>query len=175
MSLVNRSVLNQLITTVAVIFISTVLISSCATRTTMTQSELKDAYNSFIDSEKLESKRRVTSFRLQGWSDLGDEHLILTANVNRYYLISLNQPCLNLQYANTIVVNNPDTILERKFDSISVPGYLGFKCFIKDIYQVTKDQRNAIQKIGKIDDEETSEMKAVSTTEVMSPEAKIEP
>jgi len=127
------------------------LVTSCAT-STMTNVEKTAAYNDYIASEKLEQKDRVTSFKFDSWSSLGQEHLIISTSFNKPYLITLKQRCMNLRFANVIRVNNTGSILDAKFDSISIPGTMGIKCFIKSIHKLNKEQKTALRKIGKEQD-----------------------
>lgn len=119
----------------------------CAT-TGLTNAERTLAYDQFIVSEKLEELNQITAFRFDSWSSLGQEHLIISTSFNRPYLISLRSNCFDLTTANVIGVNNTGSTLQAKFDSITVPKSMGQVCYIKSIYKLTKEQKNAITKIG---------------------------
>jgi len=129
-----------------------ILVVGCATHT-MTRLERTAAYHEFIETEKLEPLKSITSFRFQGWSSLGEEHLIISTHINRYYLITLKSRCNDLDFANAIQVNNHGSMLQAKFDSISIPNAMGIKCFIKTIHKITKEQRNSLWKIGRESEE----------------------
>ena len=119
----------------------------CAT-TGMSNAERTLAYDQFIVSEKLEELNQITAFRFDSWSSLGQEHLIISTSFNRPYLISLRNSCFDLNTANVIGINNTGSTLHAKFDSITVPKSIGQKCFIKSIYKLTKEQKDALSKIG---------------------------
>lgn len=129
-----------------------VLLAACATQR-MSNVERTDAYNKFIETEKLESLRSISAFRFDGWNSLGQEHLIMSTRVNRPYLITLRARCLDLRYATAIIFNNTGSTLQAGFDSISVPGSLNIRCYIKTIHKLTREQKSAITKIGRNEEE----------------------
>ena len=133
---------------IAIIVIANFLIIGCAT-STMSLTEKTVAYNQFIEVEKLEQMDRIYTFRYDGWSSLGDQHLILSTGVNKSYLITFNHICHDLRFAQTIAIHKTGSSLMAKFDAISVPESMGIKCFIKSIYKLTKEQRKALRVIGK--------------------------
>ena len=130
------------------------LLGAC-TQYNMTRAERTIAYHEFIESEKLESKKRVSSFRMDGWTSLGDEHLIVRHRVSDYYLLTLTRTCYDLEHANGIVFDNTDQSLEPRFDWIATAEFPLRRCYIETIHKLTKDQRKAMFEIGKVQDEET--------------------
>ena len=139
---------------IALIVTLLVLLSGCATNG-MTRAEREQAYDVFITNEKLESVSKITAFRFSGWNDLSDRHLILNVSVNRYYLVTLRSNCYGLDHSINIRVNNTGSILQAKFDSISVPSDYNLKCYIDSIHKISKEQRKALNSLHKQDDEET--------------------
>ncbi|MFT5520255.1 MAG: hypothetical protein ACI9IA_000845 [Enterobacterales bacterium] len=135
---------------------SVFILSACASSYTMNNNERTEAYAEYIVTEKLESMDRVRSFRLDGFSSLSDENLIISTGVNRSYLITFRNTCFNLRQANFIKVNNSDSSLQTKFDSISVPqdAGIGTKCFIDKIHKLTVEQKKAMLKIGRKSEED---------------------
>lgn len=129
----------------------TMFVSTACATSAMTQKEKTDAYRQFIVTEKLEPLDKITSFKFDDWSPLGDEHLIISTSVRKMYLITLSQRCSDLRFANAIKIHNTGSSLSAKFDSISVPAVIEIKCYIKSIHRVTKEQKKALQKIGKED------------------------
>ena len=138
-----------------------VITAGCAT-STMTKQQRTEAYVEYIASENLESIKKITAFRFDSWSSLGEEHVIISTRINKAYLISLRSRCNGLSYANVIQVHNTGPTLHRNMDSISVPGQMDFRCYIDNIYPLTKDQKKALAKIGS---EEKSEEKTMETAE----------
>ena len=146
-----------------------VLLSGCATNS-MTRAEREQAYNNYIETEKLESLDRITAFRFDGWSDLGRKHLIINTTGNRFFLIALRNECIDLDFSVGINIHNTGSLLRARFDSISVPGNMQPKCFIDKIYKITPEQRKTLVSLHKQDNETseaetTGENKAPKTTE----------
>ncbi|MFT5452986.1 MAG: hypothetical protein ACI9N9_002484 [Enterobacterales bacterium] len=148
-----------------IVVISTVLfLVGCASSLTLSNDERTKAYSEYIVTEKLESVDRITSFRFNDFSSLSDENIIISTGVRRAYLITLQSRCFNLRHANMINVNNSGSSLQAKFDSISIPQQMGMtalgsisatqqalatKCYIKNIYKLTVEQKKAVLQIGR--------------------------
>lgn len=122
------------------------LISSCTTYR-LSDSERTEAYVNYIDSENLEKVDRVIAFKFYNWSSLGQQHLIISTHVNKAYLITLRHLCYDLRFAQTIKINSTGSVLDSRFDSITVPQTQGLKCYIKSIHKLNSDQRDVITKI----------------------------
>lgn len=132
---------------IAILF--SVFLAGCAT-SSLSNTELTDAYDQYIDTENLQELEQIVSFRYDGWSALGQQHLIITAGFNRPYLIKLSQRCTDLRFANVIGIKNTiNDRLQAKFDSISVPGSLAIDCYIDSIYELSRQQRDDLRKIGR--------------------------
>ncbi len=102
-------------------------------------------YAEFVQQQGLVKQNRVQQFRFQGWVPLNDRYLILRSNQRKSYLVKLMSPCNELQYAQSIQVNQESTrTLVAKFDSIVVPGQLRQECTIDDIYKMDKLQKQAV-------------------------------
>lgn len=132
---------------ISLLFVS--VLSACATKGGMTNKEKAEAYQAFIISEQLPELDRITAFKLNGWASLGDKHLIIYKTHSKPYLITLNRGCYDLDFAMAIKVHSDGSTLNTKFDSISVPGEIEMKCFIKTIHKLTKEQKQALLDIGK--------------------------
>jgi len=131
----------------------TVWLAGCAS-TGMTLNERTDAYNAFITSEKLEPLSRITAFRFDSWTSLGQRHLIIKTRFNKPYLITLKTRCYDLRMAHVIGIDNTGSTLQAGFDAIVVPDNNGQKCYIDSIYKITKEQKKALLNIGDDDGEE---------------------
>ena len=136
------------------------LLSGCATNR-LSKAELEQAYEQFIVTEKLEASDTVTAFRFDSWSDLGTKHLIIDTGVNRSYLVELRNTCFNLDFATNIKINNMGNTLRAKFDSISVPDEFQARCYIENLYKITKDQKKALLAL---DDAQPEEQPSEQTT-----------
>lgn len=123
--------------------------SGCST-TGMSSQEKTAAYLNFIETEQLESIDKIRSFRFSGWQSLNDRYLIITASPKRKYLINIGAHCSDLKFSQAIIVNqSSSSLLSTRFDSISMLDTPQIKCFIKNIYPITKEQSKTLSNIGK--------------------------
>jgi uncharacterized protein DUF6491 len=126
-------------------------LASCTT----TQSNLgqhEPIYQNYIDKNKLESVKKITTFRFQGWRSLDYKFLIVNAALYKPYLLELTSYCSELRSANSINIINSGSILQTKFDYIKVANsgtsaVYREKCFIKSIYKLTREQSDQIIKL----------------------------
>ncbi|MCP4271099.1 MAG: hypothetical protein GY781_03925 [Gammaproteobacteria bacterium] len=135
-----------LLQAVSIISVSAWIVG-CAS-TGMTQSDRTDAYNTFITTEKLEPLKHITAFRFDSWSTLGQNHLIIRTSFNKPYLITLKNRCYDLRMAQVIGIDNTGSTLQAGFDSIVVDRNHPQKCYIDSIYKITKEQKQALLKVG---------------------------
>lgn len=106
-------------------------------------------YDDYIVENKLEELKKITSFRFHAWRSLDDEHLILSTAFSKPYLITLSGTCLDLNFSHAIVVNNNGSTLHSKFDSITTPRNPSFKCLIKSIHKITREQADQLSALRK--------------------------
>ncbi|MDQ7048984.1 MAG: DUF6491 family protein [Enterobacterales bacterium] len=123
------------------LLLSVLLMTSCSSLDTRKQTPI---YQQYIADNKLEALQKITTFRFHGWRSLNNYFLIVSTSMAKPYLIELNSYCLDLRFANAIVINNSGSILQTKFDSVSAANYPNQKCYIKSIYKVTKNQADEI-------------------------------
>lgn len=138
------------------LLIALFILAGCAT-TNMSRTERTEAYNNYIVEKELEGLDRITTFRFDGWASLGDEHLIVSTGFKRNYLLTLKSNCYDLYHANRIVINQNGSVLQTKFDSVSVPGKFEIPCFIKSIHKITRDQKKELLAIGKTKEKPVAE------------------
>ncbi len=60
--------------------------------------------------------------RISGWTPLGDRALALWTRPNQAYLLELNGPCMDLEYAHAIAVTNHFGRVHARFDDVRVLG-----------------------------------------------------
>ena len=126
------------------------LISACASTSTMTAQEKDTAYLDYIASHQLESVDKVQSFKFNDWQSLSNKHLLVSASLNKKYLIGLKSACTDLKFSNAITVNRTNnSSLITGFDSVTALHAPGVKCFIKSIHPLTKEEAMEIAAIGK--------------------------
>lgn len=110
-------------------------LSACAASTTppvsLTQKLQEKGYR--VGAEV----KRVSNFRLNGWSEVDDHHVIMTSGVSDRYLLTLRTACINLTGANTIAYTTTvgsltvsDSLLVR--DQFRAPE----RCPIQSIHQL---------------------------------------
>ena len=124
------------------------ILSSCASNG-LTDVERTALYHNYVAENKLEEVKSITSFRFNGWRDLGKEHLIIFSSIRNAYLITLTNRCSDLRYSNTLGINRTGSSLHAKFDSIFVTSFPEQKCFIKTIHKLTKEQANQMSDLDK--------------------------
>ena len=144
-----------------ILFATSILLSGCATSDKTTKPK-KSIYQNYIEANKLESLDKITSFRFHGWRSLDNKNLIISTRINRPYLVQLKNYCSELRFAHTIIVNSSGSTLSSKFDSIQVfdtstPHHYREKCFIKNLYQLSKEQADEIGKLKKQKTEDKKE------------------
>ncbi len=84
-----------------------------------------------------EGNSRIPRYRVNGWTEVDDRNLIISAGVKDKYLVQLSAPCLGLDGAFNIGFTTPTGRLDR-FDNIIVRS-LGIGreiCSIQDIFQL---------------------------------------
>ena len=86
-----------------------------------------------------ESVERILQYRLDGWSYLDREHVIMQTEPSTYYLISLRQPCHGLMSAETIAFTTTTNQL-TKFDKLLVKssGSMIERCYIDALHKLKK-------------------------------------
>ncbi len=130
------------------------LLAGCSNTPTMSYEEKNIAYADYIVSNKLESLKKINTFRLHGWQSLTNDYLILSTSPKKKFLIEVNGYCPDLGFAHAIKINQSmSSMLSTRFDSISViNGDMAshqIKCHIKTIHQIDKAQAKEISAIGK--------------------------
>ena len=68
-----------------------------------------------------EPNSRIPRFRVNGWTSIDENYLIITAGVNDRYLVELATPCQGLTGAFYVGFSTPSFGLDR-FDNIIVRG-----------------------------------------------------
>jgi hypothetical protein len=85
--------------------------------------------------------RRISNYRLDGWSYLDDRHIIIEAGVRDRYLVSLRQDCDDLRTAVSIGVRTYTGSLQQD-DSLVVraPGGFMMDCRIDTLHGLVRVQ-----------------------------------
>lgn len=124
-----------------IILCSVLLLVSCAN----TPQKPRANYNEFIAQNELKQVNRITQFRMTRWQSLDDSFFIINASRNRNYLIEVMGFCPDLKYGHTLrLVQSMSSSLQSKFDSVIVDSDPDQKCTIKNIYPLSKEQKEQL-------------------------------
>jgi hypothetical protein len=87
----------------------------------------------------------VRAFRLTDWRPLDRYHLVVWRSVNDAFVIRVQEPCTNIDFAQTVAVEYRAPVLRSRFDWVLVDGD---RCRIEwirpvDYRDVRKDMRAA--------------------------------
>jgi len=124
--------------------------AGCSSTEKMTSQDKELAYSKYITSEDLASEKRVNSFNLKSWKSLTDKYLIITT-IKDQFLVEVS-PCLHLERAMDIKLSLFSPLTLTTTDSLFVvdtPDSSNYKCNIRTIYSISKEQSNLIENIGK--------------------------
>ncbi len=75
--------------------------------------------------------------RYDGWTAIGKHELVVFTNINDAYLITVQPPCEDLMFANSIGLTETAHTVYQKFDFVKVRGW---RCMIKSIQPVNYRQ-----------------------------------
>lgn len=137
--------------------VASLFLTACANKYVLTKEQRTEAYKQFIQQEQLTQVDGVRSFRLNGWSALGEHYMILNASPSRPFLVTFRNKCSNLDYVQGILVNKRGSTLESKFDYITTVDTVRSNCYIDTIHQLTKEQKKSLLAIGKNKEKSTKE------------------
>ena len=127
------------------------LLAGCATQPdTLSRVEKNQAYEAYVTEHNIAPVKRVNNFRMNNWQSLTDSYFTIKGPFKKHYLIALKGRCSDLDYAQTLITHQTTSSqLSKNFDAVSVPTYPHFKCYIKEIYPISKEQHKEIAAIGK--------------------------
>jgi hypothetical protein len=84
--------------------------------------------------------------RFDGWRSLGRDRVVVWTGVNDAYLLTVQQPCQDLQFAQRIGVTSTGSTVSRGFDSVKVGN--NQTCRITEIRPVNYKDLKAAEKAG---------------------------
>lgn len=105
-------------------------LSSCATTGKLTDTQRLEMYRSHA-GEPVPSIRYTGSF--MGWTSLGDRALALQTRPSESWLLELDGPCQNLDFAHAIGLTSRMNQLDARFDRVLVRGGFPGGCRIATI------------------------------------------
>jgi hypothetical protein len=98
-----------------------------------------------------DAKNQVIFSHLRGWRSIDEEHLVLEASGNRFYLVTLFGRCMDLDFEHTIGVKNQGNVLSAGFDSIVVRNSFthSLPCRIKTLQPIDRKALRAAEKAAR--------------------------
>ena len=130
------------------IIISVLFLSACTANKNYSKT---DIYQEYLIQNQLKSLDKIKNFTFRGWNSLDTNHLILSGSHNKFYLIELYNSCNDLNYTNSIILDQAiDHTLSVKFDAVIIPNQnFQNKCRITSIHEINKEQRNELTALRK--------------------------
>lgn len=134
------------------VIVTAILIVSGCSSTRLPEKQREQVVEEFIKAESLTSERSISAFDLYSWSIVTDQYIILQSTPSRHFLVRLFNRCSELDYASAIVVDRRMSgMLTAGSDSVYTTQTPNFKCFINDIYPLTKEQHKQLRESLKVD------------------------
>ncbi|HRQ64599.1 MAG TPA: DUF6491 family protein [Xanthomonadaceae bacterium] len=75
----------------------------------------------------------VRAFRLTDWRPLDRYHLVVWRSVNEAFVIRVQEPCTNIDFARSVAVEFQAPVLRSRFDFVRIDGD---RCRIEEIRPV---------------------------------------
>ncbi len=136
------------------------VLGGCAS-TRMSNAEKSAAYINYIEQNKLEKVKRITTFRLHGWRYLNRDYVILSTSIRKPYLVEISGPCYELAYSHSIGIHHDGSTLTDRFDWVFAPSQPDIRCMIRSIHKLSREQADQLAAIGKSNDENNQESQQV--------------
>lgn len=109
-----RAVLKHLGLAGVWVLVSAVALPVCAQQTAAERAHLT-RYERYAEPPV----EQVHFFRIDGFEYLAPDRVAVWLGVNRMYLLTVEQPCINLALANAIGLTARDGMLRAKFDAVT--------------------------------------------------------
>lgn len=121
--------------------VSGILLLALLTACTTTPLQIDSRYD-FTEFEQVDY---ITRSSISGWQAIDSQSLIVETGPSRFYLLILNHPMRDLNYAESIAISATGNRIEAKFDCVEA---IGPQCTGGDIPA-------AINRIYRLDDRES--------------------
>lgn len=113
------------------------MLAACSSTPAQPPKSLQEklADKGWVLGEKVDA---IDNYRVDGWNEVDDEHLIFSAGPSRDYVLSLMSPCQNLRSANAVAFTSTGTRVTA-LDKVVVRG-TGFtdQCPITAINKISR-------------------------------------
>lgn len=80
---------------------------------------------------------KFTFYKLQKWELVGDTHVVVWTRVNEAYLLTVENPCVELPWTQSIALTSSARQVRVRFDYVLVEK--GRRCQITEIRPLAKD------------------------------------
>ena len=80
---------------------------------------------------------KFTFYKLQKWELVGDNRVVVWVRVNEAYLLTVEDPCVELPWTNSIALTSSARQVRIRFDYVLVEK--GRRCQITEIRPLTQD------------------------------------
>lgn len=93
----------------------------------------------------VEEIKQLVAFNVHGWLYVNRKNVVLRDGPNKYYLVELNAPCRNLEFAQTIGFTSFGRVV-RKNEFIVVQDAPGMveRCSIRKLFKLEKIEDRAV-------------------------------
>lgn len=126
----------------ASLLISLAILGATPPATALTRSDARPpapAVSTLLGHAETESVASIPSVeRIEHWETLGTQHVLLSVDASRTYLLTLSRNCHSLSWAQSVNVSRSGSVIWAEFDYLKVDGT---RCAIGEIHQLS---RNAI-------------------------------
>src|SRR5262245_53267735 len=113
------------------IILGAAMLAACATQAPRERDA--EAYALYRDFSGAPVDEFTYLGRYEGWRSLGKNVLAVQTGINEAYLIKVQGPCSDLQFANTIGITSTGSTVRRGLDAVRVGG---LRCPIEEIRPV---------------------------------------
>ncbi len=102
-------------------------------------------FDQFVTNNALSAKQHITAFTMDSWSYLDRNHLMLWTTAHRPFLLKLRTNCHDLAFSEAVRFTNRSPTLSAGLDAVETVRAPQQRCFISEIYALTREQEKALQ------------------------------
>jgi hypothetical protein len=88
----------------------------------------------------------VRAFRLTDWRPLDRYHLVVWRSVNDAFVIRVQEPCTNIDFAQSLAIDYQAPVLRSRFDHVRIDGD---RCRIEEIrpvdYRLVRQEMRSVR------------------------------
>ena len=110
--------------------------TSASTAIAQTREAQKEQLEKYLDGAGAPVDK-FTFYKLQKWELVGDNRVVVWTRVNHAYLLTLENPCVELPWTSSIALTSSAHQVHVRFDYVLVEN--GRRCEITEIRPLAKD------------------------------------